>query len=289
MTGIRSILCLFDGDDRQLRSLDLALALGVRNKAFVHVLHVTEPIDPYLELNSTQEAGLTESRGRIADQIGRMVRTRSEIFGKALWRGHLNSREFFETGVGYEALTGYIEKVIPRAARTSDVVICTRSPVKKEAGPDAFMSTLLRSGRPVLLVPSYCNSPCPWEIFDRDVAVAWDRSIQATRAIHNLLPFLGASCRLHIISVAEHHKKIDVRDDPAVTYWLKRHGLVPTMHLLEQGDKPVSELIMSKTMELGAGMLVAGAYGQNPFVEKLIGGTTIDLYKQAQVPLFLAH
>lgn len=289
MSGMKSILCLFDGDERQLGSLDLALALSVRHKAFVHVLHVTEPIDPYLELNASQESSLIDTRSHIADQIGWIVKARAERFGVNLWRGRLTSKEFHETGVGYEALTGYVEKVVPRVARSNDLVVCSRTPVRKEASPDAFMSILLRSGRPVLLSPTLGDQRIAGDTFDKDVAVAWDRSVQATRTIHNLLPFLHKDCRLHVISVAENHKKVDVRDDPAVTYWLKRHGVAPTLHFVEQGDKPVGELLLSKAEEIGVSVLAAGAYGQNAIVEKLIGGTTIDLYRRARIPLFLTH
>jgi nucleotide-binding universal stress UspA family protein len=289
MAGLKSILCLFDGDETQAQALDLALALGVQHKAFVHVLHVSEPIDPYLELNSQQEANVAASQSQVSEQIAWIVRTRSSRFGANLWRGYLNSREFHENGVGYEALTGYVEKVVPRAARTSDIVICSRTPVKKDAAPDVFMGTLMRSGRPVLLAKSYGDTSSAGELFGQDIAVAWDRSVQATRAIHNLLPFLQANARLHIVSVAEHNKKVDVRDDPAVMYWLKRHGFVPTVHLMAQGDESVAELLLSKTREVGAGLLAAGAYGQNALVEKLIGGTSVDLYRQAHVPLFLTH
>ena len=287
MTGIKSILCLFDGDERQLAALDFALAISVRHRAFVHVLHVTEPIDPYLELNSVQEADLITNQSHTADQIGLIVRARTARFGKDLWRGWLNSREFHETGVGYEALTGYVEKVVPRVARTSDIVVCARA--GKEATPDAFMSTLLRSGRPVLLPPVGGDGRTAGDIFGKDVAIAWDRSVQATRAIHNLSPFLAADCRLHILSVAENHKKIDVRDDPAVTYWLRRHAFTPTLHFLDQGDKSVGDLLLAKAGEIGASVLAAGAYGHNAIFEKLVGGTTIDLYRRAKLPLFLTH
>lgn len=289
VTGIRSILCLFDGDAAQVKALDLALALSVRHNAFVHTLQVTEPIDPYLELNAAQEASVLQTQSHIAEQVTRMVRNRAETFGKNLWRGRLAAREFYENGVGFEAVIGFAEKVFPRVARTNDLVICCKTRVKKEATPDAFMSILLRSGRPVLLVPSQNSIPLSGELFDADVAVAWDRSVQATRTLHNLVPFLHQDCRLHILSVAEHNKKIDVRDDPAVMYWLRRHGFVPSVHHMEQGDKPVGDLLLSKAQEIGAGLLAAGAYGQNAIVEKLIGGTTIDLYRQAQIPLFLTH
>jgi nucleotide-binding universal stress UspA family protein len=289
VAGLKSILCLFDGDDRQLPALDLALGLSVRHGAFVHVLHVTEPIDPYLELNPSQEASLIHTFSQVSDDIGRIVRARSERFGKRLWHGGLNSQEFYEAGVGFETVTGFSEKIIPRVARTNDLIICSKPPSKKTTTPDAFMSVLARSGRPVLLAPIELGSGSPGELFSADVAVAWDRSVQATRSIHNLLPCLQPSCQLHLISVAEHGKKIDVRDDPAVIYWLKRHNFIPTVHHFEQGDRGVGEILLSKAHEIGASVLAAGAYGQNAIVEKLIGGTTIDLYRHSALPLFLTH
>jgi hypothetical protein len=54
-----------------------------------------------------------------------------------------------------------------------------------------ILSTLSRSGRPVLLVPSHPAKTASGRLLDGVIAVAWDRSIQATRAIHKLLPFLG--------------------------------------------------------------------------------------------------
>lgn len=289
MSGLKSILCLYDGESDQLNALDVALALSVRHHGFLHTLQVIEPIDPYLELNAAQEASVLDSQSLCAEQIRSIVQKRAWSHGRNLWHGHLASGEFYETGVGFEAARGYAEKIFPRVARTNDLIVCSRARVKKEATPDAFMSILLRSGRPILLVPSHNLLTQPGELFDRVVAVAWDRSVQATRAIHNLLPFLDMGCRLHLISIAEHHKRIDVRDDPAVIYWLKRHGFDPTVHLMEQGGNRVGDLLLSKVREIGAGLLVAGAYGHNAIVEKLIGGTTIDLYRRAQIPLFLNH
>ncbi|OYW83582.1 MAG: hypothetical protein B7Z26_00095 [Asticcacaulis sp. 32-58-5] len=289
MAGLKSILCLFDGDDRQLPALDFALGLSLRHQAFVHVLHVSEPIDPFLELNPTQEANLIKTHSQFADSVAWAVHARSQKFGKDLWRGRLNSKSFCETGVGFEALTGFSHKVIPRVARTNDLIVCSKPLSNAATAPDGFMSSLSRSGRPVLLVPHEINVPNPGELFDANVAMAWDRSVQATRTIHNLLPCLQSSCQLHLISVAEHGKKIDVRNDPAVLYWLRRHNVTPTVHHIEQDYRGVGAILLSKAQDVGASVLAAGAYGRNVVVERLIGGTTIHLYRQSPLPLFLTH
>ena len=40
---------------------------------------------------------------------------------------------------------------------------------------------------------------------------------------------------------------------------------------------------------LGAGLMVAGAYGHNRFREWVLGGVTRELLERAPVPLLIAH
>jgi nucleotide-binding universal stress UspA family protein len=289
MSGLKSILCLFDGHRPQLSGLKLACAMSVHHKAFVHVLHVTEPLDPYLELDPKQETALLMSQTVDMHKIALLARDEVHRVEGGSWHGALDHDTFYETGVGFEALVAYTDKVIPRIARTTDLVICTKSPPTAHAGPDVFLSTLSRSGRPVLLVPSHPRQTPQGSLFDGIIAVAWDRSIQATRAIHNLMPFLGTGSAVHLISIAEHNKRIDVRDDAAIVHWLRRHGVVPIVHHLAQADQSVGAMLLHAAARIKADMLVAGAYGQNAVVEKLIGGTTIDMYRHATLPLFLTH
>lgn len=92
-----------------------------------------------------------------------------------------------------------------------------------------------------------------------------------------------------MISIAEHNKRIDVRDNQAIVHWLRRHDIAPVVHRSTQADQFVAALLLRTALQIDADVLVAGTYGQNGIVEKLIGGTTIEMYRQAKRPLLLTH
>lgn len=180
-------------------------------------------------------------------------------------------------------------RIAARQAHCADLCIV--------AGPDAgadgeaasayFLSLLLESGRPVLMVPPGSRVMLPAE----RVMVAWRPAREAARAVHDALPLLMRASAVDVLAV-------DARDaDPAegdtsgaeLALHLGRRGIDATLVRRDSGSRPVSAVLLEHAREHGAQMIVAGGYGHSRLREWALGGVTRELLKTASVPVLYSH
>ncbi len=151
----------------------------------------------------------------------------------------------------------------------------------------ALDNTLFESGRPILIAPDGCRL----DGIGRRVAVAWDASREASRALGDALGLVERGGSVHIVMVdpvvaPEHHGEEPGAD---IATALARHGLRVTVDALPDAGRPFCEQFLSHAREIDADLLVAGAYGHSRLREILIGGATRDLMEQADRPVLMSH
>ena len=143
---------------------------------------------------------------------------------------------------------------------------------------------LLTSGRPVLAVP-YAGGP--WRV-DGEALVAWDGSVEATRAVTAALPLLRAARGTTVIGFGTASLPPD--DDPCarLAAWLGSHGIAArTGARAASGD--VGAALLTAAADLDAGLLVMGGYGHARYRELLLGGVTAAVLREMTLPVLLAH
>ena len=52
---------------------------------------------------------------------------------------------------------------------------------------------------------------------------------------------------------------------------------------------PIGEILLSRAADLGADLLVTGAYGHSRMRELLLGGATRSLLRSMTVPVLMSH
>jgi len=178
--------------------------------------------------------------------------------------------------------TGYGPTMVARRARFFDLVVLGRSErVVDQPHTDVVEQTLVNSGRPVLLAPS----KTPAEVGER-VALGWNGSAEAVRAMTSSLPFLAAARETAIITVGERHQE----SAAALIDYLGWHGVkaqhrhVPAVAHVGQGQQ-----LLSAAREENADLLVMGGYGHMPWREFLFGGATREVVGVSLLPLLLSH
>ena len=142
-------------------------------------------------------------------------------------------------------------------------------------------SALLDTGRPVLIPGS--KPPCL-----ETVAIAWKATREAARAVGAALPFLLRAKRLAVICAAEAGAIDRAGTERLVTTLRRHHGEVETCYL-QPASAETGEAILSKAQEIGAGLVVMGAYGHGRVRELVFGGVTERVLKCAELPLLMAH
>jgi nucleotide-binding universal stress UspA family protein len=126
---------------------------------------------------------------------------------------------------------------------------------------------------------------------ERPAAVAWDGSLQAARAIRAALPFLKDASAVAILQDPD---ELDVspgaQGDPArLRRYLEARG-VATAATVEVRGRHVGQALLQAAGELGAALLVAGAYGHSRLGEALFGGATRAMLSGRSGPhLVLSH
>jgi len=175
------------------------------------------------------------------------------------------------------------------AARYCDLAIVAqadRTLVDPLLPPDLPQRLLLASGHPVLVLPNTGSQPGP----GGEAVVAWDGSAGATRAVAAALPLLRLAKRVTVIGVGDQLPPTGSAHEActALKDWLARHGVDARASRLPARDD-VGSALLAQATDLGAGMLVMGAYGHSPLREALSDGVTETVMRWATLPLFLAH
>jgi nucleotide-binding universal stress UspA family protein len=117
--------------------------------------------------------------------------------------------------------------------------------------------------------------------------IAWDGSRQASRAMHDALPFLHEAATVQLVSV-EDDALASASANVAVEH-LKRLGISATIDHQLDLRLPVAEEILSRIERNGIDLLVAGAFGHSRLIEHIVGGTSRSLLHQMMVPVLVSH
>lgn len=125
----------------------------------------------------------------------------------------------------------------------------------------------------------------------KKVLVAWNTQLHSARAVHQALPLLRQAEEVVIATVDPVTSEFRDGEDPGVDIakWLSHHGCNVDVQQYPSGGQPIGDSILKRTKEVGADLIVMGAYGHSRTREALFGGTTRTLIEQTDQAVFLAH
>lgn len=152
---------------------------------------------------------------------------------------------------------------------------------------DLSGSLALELGRPVLAVP-YAGR---FERFADHVLVAWNASREATRATNDALPLLKVAKKVTVLAVnprggAHGHGAQPGAD---IALHLARHGVKAEAAQLASDEIDPGDVLLSRAADLGADLIVMGAYGRSRLREMVLGGVTRHMMQHMTVPVLLSH
>lgn len=178
--------------------------------------------------------------------------------------------------------TGYAPTLVSRRARFFDLVVLGRSErVVDQPHTDVVEQTLVNSGRPVLLAPT----KMPKDVGDV-VAVGWNGSAEATRAVAAALPLLVAASSVSIITIGEKHQE----SATSLIEYLGWHDVAAKhRHVPAASGVGLGQQLLSAAHDGNADLLVMGGYGHVPWHEFLFGGATREVVGTSLLPLLLSH
>ena len=146
---------------------------------------------------------------------------------------------------------------------------------------------LFASGRPVLIVPAAPEASA----LDGTIVAAWDGSAEAARAFSDAMPFLTAAKRiLLLVGVQDGTRPGTEPPTEHMVAHLSRHDVGAEVDRVTVGEgADIGRLLLSRAKDLKADMIVMGAFHHSKWREFILGGVTLTMLEEANIPLFMAH
>lgn len=186
----------------------------------------------------------------------------------------------------WEAYRGLHESVLSRRASLADLVLgqLSREAARFASGLHPLGRILTADAAPMLLVPEHWAGTAGV----RKVALAWNGSAEAARAIRAATPLLLRADEIVVLDGVS-RIRANARHVPlALDAWLKRHALRARWDILDETDDN-GPSIQAHARGCGADLLVMGAWGHSRASEWLLGGVTRHLFRHGELPLLVVE
>ena len=147
-------------------------------------------------------------------------------------------------------------------------------------------AVMFGSGRPTLILPQKPRSR-PFEL--GTVAVAWDFSRAAARAVSDAMPLLEKARRVRVVTVLN-EKRLDRKHSAEeLSKNLSRHGIDVVLDEVDAKGRPIGAALEAYVASHEVDLLVMGAYGHSRLREFVLGGATDSLLSKPPLPILFSH
>ena len=271
----RDLLVHVDGSSAGRRRVQFAITLAHRMGARLSGIHVTPPPEVPLKFKPSR---IAKAASEISLKLASDARAAAALFEE-------EAKQRLE-GAWFEAAGNVVEGICEKA-RYADLVILGQyewqAPLEIHPLPIAHALSL-QCGRPVLVVPADVQS----NAFDR-VAIAWDGSREAVRAVHDALPVLRQSRSVDIVEIVSPSAENYGVDARRLAEHLANHGVEVVADIL-RGTTLKEHEALRKLVELGRyDLLVMGSYSKPRWVELLFGGASWSILTSSIIPILISH
>ncbi|RZF24538.1 universal stress protein [Paraburkholderia sp. UYCP14C] len=207
-------------------------------------------------------------------------------------------RDSFEAACGHAGVAGQFRcsdtsdrRSIVRYARLADLFIAGQS---NPNAPETYIhdhvgeQLLMTAGCPVLFVPYTGVFP---SVGSR-ILIAWDGSREATRAIHDALPFISRAQKNIIVTVhGPADPPLGARIPGAdMARTLARHdAVIDVLELEGATEASAGSMLLSCAQAHGSDLIMMGAYGHARWHEAVWGGVTRTLLQSMAVPVLMSN
>jgi nucleotide-binding universal stress UspA family protein len=122
--------------------------------------------------------------------------------------------------------------------------------------------------------------------------VAWNSSRASARAVNDALPLIERADRVTVVAVnpAEFAERYGALPPQKMLEHLKRHGAEADGIWLDRiPPASIAAAVQAKAHEVGADLIIAGAFGHPRLWEKIMGGVTRDLLARISLPVLMSY
>ena len=177
--------------------------------------------------------------------------------------------------------TGMEIETICEAAKAYDMLVVPRG--VNEDGGAAMYAAFYCAGLPFILAPHKGLLPKDRPLSDR-IVIAWNNTPACRRAAEAALPWLKLSEETAILLIGA--------DDPSAEDYasgLRDQGIAIASRRIARDREALGDQIVTEAHVLGATLLVMGAHRHGAWLEWLLGRTTDQALRHADMTFLMAH
>lgn len=172
-------------------------------------------------------------------------------------------------------------------ARAADLVIMAHDDKETDRYDQrhAQVQVIRESGRPVIVVPLNYDGP---EI-GANLLLGWSDTREAARAAYDMLGLADAGANLTVLRVGKAPQDaLNDSDAIDIVEMFARHGLKTTLeHRVPMGHS-IAEVLTKAAFEMGADLIVTGAFGHSMAYDFVLGATTHALLRDQKLPVLFS-
>jgi nucleotide-binding universal stress UspA family protein len=258
-------------DPAILAALGVARGLGARVHAAafaVAIPPVASPLGGYL-INIEGMARAAEERSR-----AECARLGALVAGAAGEAAEVATRE---AAMGGALAAAAVE------ARLYDLSLVPWS-ADSAAAPDMAQALVFGTGLPVVLVPPSAGAG-PVD----HIAIAWDESRVAARALGDALALLAPGGRVTVLTVQDEKPLARAGVAATLADALTRRGHAAQAVEVALKGRTIAAALQEAALAEGAQMLAMGAFGHSRLRDFVLGGATRGVLADLRMPVLLAH
>lgn len=121
--------------------------------------------------------------------------------------------------------------------------------------------------------------------------VAWDASLEASRAVRESLDILSGADEVRVVIGRPRSRTNGTTARNRGQTWrpLSRHGVKVTVDRLPSSNHSTADVLRQHAVDTGAELVVMAAYGHSRLRERIFGGVTRSMIEDPRLPIIMAR
>jgi len=198
------------------------------------------------------------------------------------------ARELGVTDAFWQVADGDVPHSMKLIGNWHDLLVLGRTPDLAWSSSSAIGDIMLGCGGvPCLVVPEMRVKP---PVLNR-IAIAWNGSAEALRAVHAALPMLIRAWKVVILNRGGNQASLMDQWMPGfdLASYLQRHGVIAESHALADRGEGIGTDLLQAAGAFQTDLLVMGGYGHTRLRERILGGATREVLEKTTIPVLMRH
>lgn len=277
----KTIMVCLNEVDRIERLLDFAIEIADHQNAHILGLYVIPAVQIYPSVTIDVSSQVFDAYREFFKRHAQRVK---DLFDSCMRRSGLRSEWCLVNGE-----TPLVANAVIEHGMAADLIIASQVDRSDSFGVELdFVERLVMGlGRPLLLVPNATTS----RTLRGKVLIGWNGTREAARAAFDAIPLLQQAEAVTITWVDPQKTLEAPRTVPCaeLATALTRHSVTTTAEGFPTAGLTAGQALKMRALDLGADLLVMGAYGHTRISEFVFGGATDFMLKNMPIPILMSH